>query len=195
MKEYFDLKNFRLPKGFRGRGDVYVQFWWICERILFRPSPQFMYSYRAWLLRRFGATIGKGAVIRPTATITYPWKIVLGENVWIGDDVNLYSLGEIVVGSNSVVSQGCYICAADHDYQDINFSIRQRPIRIGSGVWLSARTFVCPGVTIADGVVVGAASVVTKNLDQPGVYAGNPSRKIGDRLKNNLVDGFHHAEL
>ena len=91
----FDLSGFSMPPNFRGRRALVVQLWWLVQALLFRPSPQFMYGWRAWLLRLFGAKVGKGSVIRPSVVITYPWKVTLGNNVWIGDDANLYSLGDI----------------------------------------------------------------------------------------------------
>lgn len=177
-----DLSKFVVPPGFRGRSAAFVQLWWLVEAVLFRPSPQFAYAYRSWLLRLFGAKVGVGSVIRPSVRITYPWKVALGDYVWIGDDVVLYSLGNITVGSNSVISQGSYICAGDHDYRQVSFPIRARDVTVGNEVWLAARVFVGPGVSVADGCVVGASSVVMRNLEKAGVWCGNPCRYVRSRL-------------
>ena len=88
-----DLSRFRLPADFRGRSAVWVQLWWLVQATLFRLSPQFLFGWRRWLLRLFGARVGAGVLIRPTATITYPWKVAIGDHSWVGDDVVLYSLG------------------------------------------------------------------------------------------------------
>ena len=86
-------------------------------------SPQFLYGFRNFLLRLFGAKIGKNVIIRPTVRITYPWKVSIGDYSWIGDDVVLYSLGEIEIGKNVVISQKSYICTASHDYLQSDFPI------------------------------------------------------------------------
>lgn len=181
MKVVQDLSKFSMPPNFRGRSVIYVQIWWMVQATLFRLSPQFAYKFRASLLRIFGAKIGQNTVIRPTATFTYPWKIELGDNVWIGDDVVLYSLGEIKVGSNSVVSQRSYICAGDHDHQDNYFKIRARPVMIGSQCWIATDAYISPGVVIGDGVVVGARSSVFKDLPSFSICVGSPCAPIKDR--------------
>lgn len=179
-----DLSQFRLPKGFRGASAFKVQVWWAVQATLFRGSPQFAYGFRSALLRLFGAEVGKKAVIRPSVTVTYPWKVRLGDYVWIGDDVVLYSLGDIQIGNNSVVSQKSYLCAGDHDYTQKNFPIRARSIRIGDECWIAADVFVGPGVTIGDRTVVGARSTVLKDLPAGVVAAGSPCGIRGNRLRN-----------
>src|SRR5271154_2778723 len=103
-----DLKSFQLPADFRGRPAWAVQLWWIVQATLFRASPQVLYGWRRFLLRMFGCSVGKGVLVRPTAEITYPWKVAIGDYSWIGHNVTLYSLGEIRIGANAVVSQGSY---------------------------------------------------------------------------------------
>ena len=122
------LKEFYLPKGFRGRNAIVVQLWWLIHFFLFRPSPQFMYGWRRFLLRMFGAKIGKKVIIRPSVQVTYPWKVTIGDYSWIGDDVVLYSLGEIFIGTNTIISQKCYICTGSHDYDKIDFPIYAKTI-------------------------------------------------------------------
>src|SRR5690242_2104389 len=90
-----DLSRFRMPPGFRGRGAIIVQIWWLVQAVFFGLSPQIAYGWRRWLLRLFGAQIGRRVLIRPSARVTYPWKVKIGDNAWIGDHVVLYSLGEI----------------------------------------------------------------------------------------------------
>lgn len=176
------LSAFRLPVGFRGRGAINTQFWWIVQSTIFAWSPQFMYSWRNFLLRCFGAKIGKGVIIRPSAQITYPWKLVVGDNSWIGDDVVLYTLGEIEIGSNSVVSQRSYLCAASHDYTKPEFPIWSKKIVIEDECWLATDVYVAPGITIGKGTVVGARSSVFKNLPCGMVCVGSPAKPIKERV-------------
>lgn len=179
------LNKFKLPKNFRGKPAFYVQLWWLVQSTIFKMSPQFMYGFRVKILKIFGARIGKNVIIRPSAIFTYPWKISIGDNSWIGDGVILYSLGEIFIGKNTVVSQYSHICAGDHDLGSVDFSIRARNIFIGSGVWIGSDVFVAPGVTVADEVVVGARSSVFGDLKTGYICFGTPCREIKKRIMNN----------
>ena len=177
-----DLKTFKLPKNFRGRNAFIVQLWWLVQFILFRTSPQFLYGWRNFLLRLFGAKIGKKVIIRPSVKITYPWKLTIGDYSWIGDDVDLYTLGEIDIGNNVVISQRSYLCTASHNYKKKNFPIYQKPIKICDEVWIATDVFIGPGVTIESGSVVGARSSVYKNLPSNKICIGSPAEIIRDRI-------------
>jgi putative colanic acid biosynthesis acetyltransferase WcaF len=176
-----DLKSFRLPATFRGRPAWFVQWWWLVEATLFRWSPQVLYGFRRWLLRLFGARIGKGVLVRPTVEITYPWKLTIGDYCWIGDHVTLYTLGEISIGDNAVVSQHSYLCSASHDYTLPTFDIFAAHVRIGAEAWLAAGVFVAPGVSIGRGAVIGAKSLVLKDMPDMMVCAGHPAKPIRRR--------------
>lgn len=179
------LDKFILPENFRGRSGWYVQLWWLVQSLLIHTSPQFMYGWRRFLLRSFGAKIGKNVVIRPSVTITYPWKVTIGDDSWIGDNVELYSLGEIEIGSNVVVSQKSYLCAASHDYNKEDFPIWAKKITIEDECWLATDVYVAPGVTIGRGTVVGARSSVFKDLPSGKVCVGSPAIPIKDRTVEN----------
>lgn len=182
---YQNLHKFKLPGNFRGRSGLAVQIWWIVQASLFRWSPQFAYGFRAAILRAFGAKVGQGVVIRPTVTITYPWKLTIGDFAWVGDDVVLYSLGEIEIGANAVVSQNSYLCAADHDYTQADFPIRSRKITIGAQSWLAADVFVAPGIAIGEGAVIGARSSVFKDMPAGMVCFGYPCVPVKKRQHEN----------
>jgi len=182
MKERVqDLSSFKLPLGFRGRSAWFVQMWWIVQGLFFRTSPQALYGWRRFLLRLFGARIGKGVLLRPSVEVTYPWKLSIGDFSWIGDRVTLYTLGEITIGKNSVVSQHCYLCAASHDYTRVTFDIYSSPIHVGDEVWLSTDVFIGPGVRVGDGAVVGARSVALNDVPPGMLCAGNPLRVVSPR--------------
>jgi putative colanic acid biosynthesis acetyltransferase WcaF len=176
------LNTFKLPNNFRGRNAFIVQLWWIVQAIFFKNSPQFMYGFRRFLLRLFGAKIGKKVIIRPTVRTTYPWKVSIGDYSMVGDDVVLYSLGEIEIGKNVVISQKSYLCAASHDYLQIDFPIFAKKISIEDQCWLATDVFVAPGITIGKGTVVGARSSVYKDLPANKVCIGNPAKIIRERL-------------
>lgn len=175
------LNKFKLPANFRGKNAFVVQLWWIVQSILFRTSPQLLYGYRRFLLRAFGAKIGKKVIIRPSVKITYPWKVSIGDYSWIGDDVTLYSLGEITIGKNVVISQKSYICTGSHNYLQSDFPIFAKKITIEDECWLATDVFVAPGITINKGTVVGSRSSVYNNLPSNKVCVGNPAKIIKNR--------------
>lgn len=176
-----ELNKFNLPENFRGKSALIVQLWWLVRYLLFKPSPQFLYGWRRFLLRCFGAKIGKKVIIRPTVSITYPWKIEIGDYSWIGDDVVLYSLGEISIGANSVISQRSYICTGSHDYTKTDFSIYAKKITIEDSCWIATDVFVASGITIKKGAVVGSRSSVYKDLPEFTICIGNPAKAIKER--------------
>lgn len=185
MQRYQDLSQFTMPPGFRGRPAWVVQLWWIVEALLFRPSPQFLYGWRRWLLRSFGATVGRDVILRPTVRTQFPWKVSIGDYAWVGDDVVLYSLGDITIGEHAVVSQNCYLCTGSHDPADPTFPIFSVPIVIGAECWLASDVYVAPGVTIGRGTLVGARSSVFKSLPGGKVCMGSPARVVKDRSSIN----------
>ncbi len=177
------LGSFRLPENFRGRNAIVVQLWWLVQSTLFSLSPQFMYGWRRFLLRCFGAEIGDGVIIRPTVKVTYPWKLRIGNHSWVGDDVVLYTLGNIHIGNNSVISQKSYLCTGSHDYNSCSFDIYAKAIRVGDGVWLASDVFVAPGVVIESGVVVGARSSVFKDMPKDMICMGNPATPVKSKVQ------------
>ncbi len=180
-RRYQRLDQFRVPPGFRGRSAVYTQLWWIVQSTLFGMSPQALFGWRRWLLQLFGARIGKGVFIRPSVRVTYPWKLKVGDYCHIGDEVVLYTLGEIEIGDCVVVSQRSYICTGSHDYTSPTFDIYAKKTVIESEAWVATDVFVAPGIRIGSGAVVGARSSVFSDVP-PGVIAvGSPARVVGVR--------------
>ena len=172
---YQDLSRFTVPDGFRGKSAFVVLLWQIVQSTLFGLSPQPMYAWRRFLLRLFGAKVGKSVFVRPTARFTYPWKVALGDFCWIGDNVQVYSLAAIQIGSNSVVSQRTYLCTGTHDISDLLFPLIAKPIVVEEQVWIATDCFVAPGVTIGMATVVLARSVVLKSLPSASIAAGSPA--------------------
>lgn len=182
--QYIDLSRFRVDPSFRGRSAFVVQLWWLIQDWLIFPSPQFMFGWRRFWWRLFGAEVGEGVLIRPTAKLTYPWKVKIGARSWIGDHTELYSLGSIVIGNDSVISQHVYLCAGTHDYTKIDFPLVANPIHIESQVWIGAGCFVAPGVTIGKGAIIAAKSVVLQNMPTAMICAGHPAKPIKERTGN-----------
>jgi putative colanic acid biosynthesis acetyltransferase WcaF len=178
---YQNLKAFSVPSDFRGKPKIIVQLWWITEKTLFAWSPQFLYGWRRFLLRIFGAKIGKGVLLRPTVRCTYPWKISVGDYSWIGEDCVLYSLGNITIGKHVAIAHGVYLNTGLHNYQKVNFDIGSKDILIEDQAWITNDVYIAPGVKIGKGSVIGARSSVFKNIPEGFICYGNPAIAIKER--------------
>ncbi|WP_017659633.1 hormogonium polysaccharide biosynthesis acetyltransferase HpsU [Baaleninema simplex] len=182
---WIDLRQYDQSWFDRGRPGWYVLLWWFVQAIAFPLSPHFASGFRSWLLRRFGAKIGRDVLIRPTARFTYPWKIEIGDYSWIGDDVVFYSLDRITVGRHCVVSQETYLCTGSHDSRDRAFGLITQPIQLGNGVWIAADCFVAAGVAIGSNTVVGARSSVFGDLPAGYFCVGSPCRPKSPRVMDD----------
>jgi len=168
--------------GFRNQAARWL--WGMVWLFLFRPSPVFLHAWRRFLLRCFGAKIGRGAHPYPRCRIWAPWNLTMGEHSGLANDVDCYSVASVVLGPFCTVSQYAHLCAATHDYEDPSFRLIPKPITIGARAWVAAGAFVGPGVTVGEGAVVGARAVVVKDVPEWTVVAGNPCRPIGARVIN-----------
>ncbi len=178
---YQNLQEFTMPDGFRGRSSVIVIIWWAVQSTLFAWSPQPFFGWRNFLLRLFGAKIGRGVKIRPTTRITYPWKLKIGDHCWVGDYCQLYNLDRIELGNHVALAHKVYLCTGSHDKEDRRFQIQSRPVYIEDEVWLTNDVFVGPGVTVGKGVVVGARSTVLKDLPEGMICFGYPAKPVKKR--------------
>jgi putative colanic acid biosynthesis acetyltransferase WcaF len=120
-------------------------------------------------------------VIRPRAWFHYPWRIEIGDYSSIGDEVWLYSIGTIKIGSQSIISQKSFLFTAGHDYKDPHFKTTVNPIEVGKGVGIGADVFVAPGVTIGDNSVIGARSSVFHDMPPEMICYGHPCQAIRPR--------------
>lgn len=154
---------------------------WSLGRLLFRCSPRPCFGFRRWLLRLFGATVGRHVHVYPSTHIYYPWNLEIGEWSSIGEWALIYNLGKVTIGTHTTLSQRVHVCAGTHDYRTAAMVLLKPPVRIGDAVWICADAFIGPGVVIGEGAVVGARSVVVKDVPAWMVLAGNPARVIKPR--------------
>jgi len=155
--------------------------WLAVQSTIFRWSPRPWHGFRAWLLRCFGAEIEGPVVIFPTARVVFPWKLSLAPRSMVGPCVNLYNLAPIRLESGANVSQNCHLCAGTHDFARWSMPLVTQPIVIGRNAWLGADVFVGPGVTVGELCVVGARSVVVRDLPPRQICLGSPCRPIRER--------------
>lgn len=155
--------------------------WDIVSAILFRLSPRPLHAWRSFLLKCFGAQVGKGVHVYPGVKIWAPWNLELHDECGIANGVTLYSQGKITVGYRAVISQNAHLCAGTHDYQEPGFPLVTKPITVKAHAWVAAESFIHPGITIGEGCVIGARSVVTKSMPAWSVCAGHPCKYIKER--------------
>lgn len=182
------LKLQRLTLGNKIARTVW-QFVWL---FLYRPTPKPFHVWRAFLLRLFGAKIGRPVYIYPSSKVWAPWNLVMGSHSTLADGVDCYCVAKITIGSYSTVSQYSYLCSASHDYLDPiiqeqpQMPLIAAPIAIGDRVWITADVFVGPGVAISDGAVVLARSSVFHDVTAWSVVAGNPAVFKKKRILRNF---------
>lgn len=168
--------------------------WGIVATLFFDPSPRPFHRWRGFLLRIFGAKVGKGVHVYPGVKIWAPWNLILADECGIAKGATLYSQGEISIGKRAVVSQGAHLVTGTHDHSRSGFPLITMPIHVGDHAWIAADAFVHPGINIGKGCVIGARSVVTKNMPDWTICAGHPCKPIKARIFNdNSYDKQYHT--
>jgi putative colanic acid biosynthesis acetyltransferase WcaF len=156
--------------------------WSIIWMLLFRPSPRPFHSWRAFLLRGFGAKLGPNCHFYPRSRVWAPWNLECADGVTLGDEAEIYNPSLVTMGSHAIVSQQAYICGATHDYNDPAFPLISFPMSLGAYSWVCARASVSPGVNVGEGAVLGLGSVATRDLEPWTVYAGVPAQRVKHRV-------------
>lgn len=180
-----DLKRFN-SNYFNKGASVFKQLIWILFNAIFLKNPIMIFMPpKIFILKFFGAKIGKGLIIKPSVNIKFPWKLEIGNNVWIGEHVWIDNLDCVVIGNNVCISQGALLLTGNHDYKAVSFDYKNAPIIIEAGVWIGASSVVCPGVICKNHSILTVGSVATKTLDEYAIYQGNPALMIRKRFINN----------
>src|SRR6266513_6417251 len=155
--------------------------WEFCWTTFCVWTPKPLNEWRLFWLRVFDAKIDGTPFVHQRARIAIPWNLILHDRACLGDRANAYSLGEIEIGVGATVAQEVYLSAGTHDFSRSDVPLVAGRITIGEGAFVGARAFVLPGVTIGARSVVGACSVVTKDVPSDVIAAGNPCRVIRSR--------------
>jgi putative colanic acid biosynthesis acetyltransferase WcaF len=154
---------------------------WALASPLFRFSPRPLFGWRRFLLRCFGARVGRGVHVYPSARVVIPWNLEIGDHASLGEDVLVYDLGPVRIGARATVSHRAHLCAGTHDYRDPALPLRRLPITIGADAWICAQSFVGPGVEVGEGAVVAAGAVAMRAVEPWTVVAGNPAAFVKRR--------------
>lgn len=175
------LNQFDNRQWSRGRPFV-IELSWIVLSALFVRSWLPGSAHRRFLLRLFGAKVGRAVVMKPRMLVKFPWRLEIGDHSWIGEDAWIDNLALVKIGSNVCVSQGAYLCTGSHDWSSPTFDLIVKPITIADGAWVAAKSTVGPGVTVGEGAVLGLGSTTSKDLEPWCVYSGAPAEFVRKRV-------------
>lgn len=179
LKTHVQASAFASP--WTRREQIGMLVWEYAWAVLCQWTPKPLNPWRVWVLRRFGARIEGRPFVHQRARVQIPWHLTLHDRACLGDGAMAYSLGPITIGARATVAQEAYLCAGTHDFADDHLPLQTAPIVIGEDVFVGARALVLPGVTVGARAIVGAGSVVTRDVPAGMVAAGNPARVLGPR--------------
>jgi putative colanic acid biosynthesis acetyltransferase WcaF len=187
MNDYMRLDNYSLGNYTSG-APYWKQLLWY-----FLGSPM-LESYwlpisiiKVWVLRKFGASIGQGVRIKSGVRVKFPWRLTVGDFVWIGEDTWIDNLAPVVIDNHVCLSQGVYLCTGNHDWNHPDFKLIPAPIHIQQSSWIAAKSVIGPGVTVGQGAVLTLGGVTGKSLEPMIIYAGNPAQPI--KKRTNVLNG------
>lgn len=164
--------------------------WNITWRIFGYYGPRLLSPWRKYLLKLFGAKIGKAPLICGQVKLLMPWNLEIEDYVSIAEGTDIYNFAKVTIGSNTVISQGVWLCTGTHDYTKTNFPLIWAPISVGCNAWIASEAFISPGIKIGDGAVIAARSVVTKDVPEWMVCAGMPAKPIKQRVIKGQSNGI-----
>lgn len=156
--------------------------WYCINALVFKSYLLPLSGVKCFLLRLFGAQIGKQVVIKPNVNIKYPWKLEIGDHCWIGEEVWIDNLATVILENHVCLSQGSMLLTGNHNYKLSSFDLITSPILIQSGAWIGTKSLVCPGVEIGTHAVLSAMSVANQSLEDYTIYQGNPAIQIRKRI-------------
>jgi len=163
-------------------GNILKRTLWYFTNVLFFLNPWCSAtSLKVFLLRIYGAKIGKGVIIKPAVNIKYPWRLKIGNHVWIGENVWIDNLANVDIGDNVSISQGAMLLCGNHNYKKSTFDLITGDIKLEDGVWIGAKSMVAPGITCKSHSILSVNSVATKDLEAYTIYQGNPAVEVRKR--------------
>ncbi len=177
-----DLSAFSTNGFDKGAGIIKQTLWYFVNALFVRTSLNPFMGIKVFWLRLFGAKIGKNICIKNEVRIKFPWKLTIGDNCWLGENVWIDNLDYVSIGNDVCISQGALLLTGNHDYSIYNMPYRNAPITIEDGAWIGAMAVVCSGVKVEENAVLTVGSIATHTLESNKIYQGNPAVAIRERV-------------
>lgn len=180
--ENLDLKNYQNRHSLKSK--ILRAGWNVVWLMFGKWTPDHAHVFnlwRVWLLKLFGAKIGKGCVVKSSCEVWQPWNLTMGDYVALSENVICYTVDKIIIGSQTTISRDAFLCCASHDVTSPIMELTYAPITIGSNAWIATRVIVMPGRKVGDGAVVAAGAVVVGDVEPWTVVGGNPAKFISKR--------------
>lgn len=174
------LSTFRNDDFYRGASRL-REFAWLIVSCVLVDGPIPGSRWRAALLRAFGAQIGAGVVFKPRVRVKFPWRLEIGDNCWIGEDVWIDNLARVQIGCDVCISQGAYLGTGNHDWTSPSFDLITTGITIAPQCWVGARATVAPGTEMQEGAILGLGAVGSGRLESWTIYGAGAPALIGPR--------------
>ncbi len=171
---------------FTTKTKIKLALWTFIQGTFFRWTPHKLNKFRLWLLNLFGADIKSTCFIHPKATIYMPWNLTMGERSAIDFEALIYSLDKVIIGDYVSISYRANINTGSHDHSDPHFALITKPINIKSGAFIGTESYISPGVIIGSMAVIGARSVVTKDMPSDMICFGHPCKPYKKREKKDI---------
>lgn len=168
-----------------GKNFIVRTIWYYANILYFKNSWNIFNFSKIFLLKLFGAKIGKGVIIKPSVNIKYPWRLEIGNHVWIGENAWIDNLADVSIGNNVCISQGAMLLCGNHNYKKSTFDLITGKITLEDGVWIGAYSIVTPGTVCKSHSVLAVNSVSGKELEPYYIYKGNPAIKVKRREITN----------
>jgi len=170
-----NLSNFDNSWYNPGAGKLKQSLWYFANLLFVKGRCLPVSSLKVVVLRAFGAKIGKSVNLKPGVNIKYPWRLKIGNYVWLGEGVWVDNLADVTIEDNVCISQGAMLLCGNHNYKKPTFDLKVGDITLKEGCWIGAQSTVCPGVSVGEYAILSVGSVATKDLEEKGIYQGNPA--------------------
>jgi putative colanic acid biosynthesis acetyltransferase WcaF len=181
-KNKANLANYNNNQYLPGKNSLIRGIWYFINIVFFLNPVNPFCNVKIFLLRLFGAKVGKGTIIKPSVNIKYPWKLIIGNHVWIGEKVWIDNLAQVIIGDNCCISQGALLLTGNHNYKKTSFDLITGSIYLEEGVWIGAMSIVTLNTKCLSHSVLSAGSLLSSDMEAYSIYRGNPAVKIKERI-------------
>jgi putative colanic acid biosynthesis acetyltransferase WcaF len=167
-------------------GRIKQTLWYFVNALFFINPLNPFSGIKVFLLKLFGAKLGRKVLIKPAVSVKYPWLLEIGDHSWVGEQVWIDNLVKVKIGRNCCLSQGAFLLTGNHNYKTETFDLMVGEITLEDGVWIGAKSIVGPGILCKSHSVLSVNSVASSDLEPYQIYRGNPAVPVKQRIINAL---------